>query len=90
MNRTSTIRAVAATLLLMAVLYMFVSPVFQVPQSALRSHQQAQELVLMLVAFATVLSGFVAPTLVESKLVSKRHRDGPTTAYFEENRPLIC
>jgi hypothetical protein len=54
------IRGLAAVLLLVAVLAVFVSPAFDMPETALRAKSLAQLVVLALIAMATWLAGFVA------------------------------
>jgi hypothetical protein len=56
------IRALAALLLLVAVLVLFISPAFDLPETALRAKSLAQLIVLALIA--TYLAGFVSNPLV--------------------------
>jgi len=58
------IRALAALLLLVAVLVIFISPAFDMPETALRAKSLAQLIVLALIAMATYLAGFISNPLV--------------------------
>jgi len=85
-----SIRHWVAILLLLAVLVICVSPMCNVPETALRANGLALRLALMLVAFGTLLAGFLSVKIVV--LAYLRREDGARASIpiVFPLLPLLC
>ena len=84
------IRGLAAILLLVAVLAVFVSPAFDMPETALRAKSLAQLLFLALIAMATCLAGFVANMSVVYGYPSRDACGSDVVLLLDLKSPLRC
>jgi len=85
------IRHWVAIALLLAVLVICVSPVCDVPQTALRANGLALRLALLLLAFGTLLTGLLSIKMIE--LAAWLHREDQARALIPSlpsTLPLLC
>jgi len=85
-----SISRVAALLLLLAVVVIFVSPAFDIPETALRAKALAQLITLVLAAAGAIITGVVSPRLCA---VGHAQRNDCASAFspsVELSLPLLC
>ena len=84
------IRHWVAMVLLLAVLLIFVSPVCDVPETALRANGLALRLALLLVAFGTLLTGLLSTRLVVLGFLSRDDHARDSIPLVHSALPLLC
>jgi hypothetical protein len=85
-----SIRGLAAVLLLVAVLAVFISPAFDMPETALRAKSLAQLVVLALIAMATCLTGFLPNMNVSRRWLSRNDCVSDAVLPLDLKSPLRC
>jgi hypothetical protein len=83
-------KRIVALLLFVAVLGIFVSPAFDIPESAMRAKGLAQLIVSALVAVAAFFAGFVPRTAVVLGLLSRDDCAPAAAPSTLLTLPLLC
>jgi hypothetical protein len=84
------IRHWVALALLLAVLVIFVSPIVNVPETALRANGLALRLALMLLAFGTLLTGLLNSRIVVLGFLSREDNARGSIPLLRPTLPLLC
>jgi hypothetical protein len=80
----------ATLLLMLALLVIFISPAFDIPETALQAKQRALQIAASLIAMAMLLKELISPSLWLHGAVTIAERITPNDHHPNEIIPLLC